>query len=59
MTPFFSRDNFSFHFDGGFVHCWNGEVIEELSKVVLAHLKLLWSPLMIIQATLDTDKYQV
>lgn len=59
MTPFLSMDIFSFRFDGGFVHCWNGEVVEELSKVVLAHLRLPWSPLMIIQSTLDIDKYQI
>lgn len=56
---FFTLDVFSFHFDSGFVHCWNGVVVEELSKIVLAHLKLFWSPLMIIQTTLDTDKYQI
>lgn len=48
-------DIFSFHFHGEFVCCWNGEVVEELSKVVLAHLTLLWSPL----TTLDIDKYQI
>lgn len=52
-------DIFSFDFDGGFVRCWNGVVVEELSKVVLAHLKLLWSSLTIILTTLDIDKYQI
>lgn len=52
-------DIFSFHFDGGFVCCWNGEVVEELAKVALAHLKFLWSPLMLIQTTLDIDMYLI
>lgn len=48
-------DIFSFHFLAEFVCCWNGDLVEELSKVVLAHLKLLWSPL----TTLDIAKYQI
>lgn len=43
---YFSLDVSSFRLDGGFVAAKAGWGVEGLSKVALAHLKLLWSTIM-------------
>ena len=46
---------------GMFVAEMAGEVVEDLSKVVLAHLKLLWSPITSAYSdhSVNTEVYQI